>query len=262
MNLEDKMSAFVAELDQLIRNRRQMTSPLYQTILAGKATQRLLETFVVQCWPIEQLWTRNILGIASRVEDYWLRAMLVENVYEEETGGITGSRWHLDTFADFGHSVGVTADALYTTPPLAETEAVVAHNINACNNSEVHFTAGTASVLLLMEGQPPIVTDDGRSMLRVMRDEYGLPEWGYEFFVHHASSDAGAGAVSEMEDQHAEAARELLDRYCNTPELQRQARDQLIRALDLRHRHFDAILREAYNPFEPVFHYQEEAMAA
>ncbi|WP_214103833.1 TenA family transcriptional regulator [Acrocarpospora catenulata] len=250
------MTGFVAELDQLISERRKMTSPLYQTILAGKATQRLLQTFVVQRWPIKNLWTRNILGIASRVDDYRLRALLVENIYEEETGSLSGSSRHLDTFADFGSAVGVTREYLDDPRPWAETSAVVAHNIDACNNTDVHFTAGVASVLLLMEGQPPIVTaDGGRSMLSVMRDDYGLPRFGYEFFVHHASSDAGSDAVSELEDEHAAAARELLVRYCDTPELRQQAHDYLVRALELRHRHFDAILREAYDPSEPVFRY-------
>lgn len=250
------MSDLVAGLDRQIRERKKMTSPLYQTILAGKATERLLQTFVAQRWPIKSFWTRNILGIASRIEDYRLRALLVENIYEEETGGLSDSRRHLDTFADFGRAVGLDPASLDSTPHLAETDAVIAHNLDACNNSDVHFTAGVASVLLLMEGQPPIVSDGGRSMLAVMRDDYGLPDWGYEFFVHHASSDAG-DAVSDLEDEHAAAARELLVRYCDTPERQELANTYLARALELRHRHFDAILREAYDPSEPVFRYAQ-----
>lgn len=252
------MNEFVVELDEMIRERRKMTSPLYQLILAGKATERLLQTFVVQRWPIKNLWTRNILGIASRIPDYRLRALLVENVYEEETGALSGSRRHLETFVDFGRSVGVDQATLENSAPLPETEAVVSHNVAVCNDSNVHFTAGVASVLLLMEGQPPIVTDGGRSMLSVMREDYQLPEWGYEFFVHHASGDGSADAVSELEDEHAAAARELVARYCDTAELQAGAREALARALDRRHRHFDAIMREAYTPEDPVFRYRGE----
>jgi pyrroloquinoline-quinone synthase len=250
------MKALVAHLDRMIRERRKMTSPLYQTILAGRATQRLLQVFVIQRWPIKSFWTRNILGIAAQVEDFRLRALLVENIYEEETGALSNSRRHLETFADFGCSVGVDRAALENTTPLPETDAVVAHNRVVCNGPDAHFTAGVASVLLLMEGQPPIVAEDGRSMLRVMRDDYGLPDWGYEFFVHHASSDQGADAVSELEDEHAAAARELLVRYCDTPHRQEAAVDALARALDLRHRHFDAILRTGYDPAEPAFRYR------
>ncbi|WP_320064489.1 iron-containing redox enzyme family protein [Micromonospora sp. RTGN7] len=246
------MTDFVAELDRMIGERKKMTSELYQTILAGKATERLLQNFVLHRWPIKSFWTRNILGIASRIEDYRLRVLLVENIYEEETGKLSDSGRHLDTFADFGAAVGVSAEALAKAPVAPETAAVIAHNVRVCNG-EAHFTEGVASVLLLMEGQPPITNDSGRSMLSVMRDVYGLPEKGYEFFVHHASADAGDGAVSELEDEHAAAARELLRRYCDTPLLQENAIAALATALELRHRHFDMILTSSYEPAEPVF---------
>lgn len=247
------MADFISVLDTMIAERKKMTSPLYQNILAGKATQRLLQHFVLHRWPIKSLWTRNILGITSNIDDYAIRRLLVENIYEEETGALSDSGRHLDTFAAFGASVGVTAGQLETPPLAAETAAVVAHNVRVCNSREVHFTAGVASVLLLMEGQPPIVNTTGTSMLSVMRDVYQLPAEGYEFFVHHASADAGSGAVSELEDEHAAAARELLRRYCTTDLLRAQAVDALATALELRHRHFDMILATGYDPSEPVF---------
>ncbi|MFJ5885620.1 TenA family transcriptional regulator [Kitasatospora cineracea] len=248
------MTDFVSGLDAMIAERKKMTSPLYQTILAGKATERLLQAFVLHRWPIKSLWTRNILGIASNIDDYTIRRLLVENIYEEETGALSNSGRHLDTFADFGESVGLAPGSLDNPPLAPETAAVVAHNVRVCNGG-AHFTAGVASVLLLMEGQPPIVDNGGVSMLSVMRDVYGLPEKGHEFFVHHASADEGEDAVSELEDEHAAAARALLRRYCTTDLLKAQAVDALGQALELRHRHFDMILATAYDPSEPVFRY-------
>jgi pyrroloquinoline-quinone synthase len=253
------MTDFVDQLDAMIRDRKKMTSQLYQTILAGKATERLLQNFVIHRWPVKSHWTRNLLGIAARVDDYRLRSLLVENIYEEETGALSNSRRHLETFADFGAAVGVTRAQLEQTPWLPETEALVGHNVRSCNDTDVHFTQGVASVILLMEGQPPIVDTGGSSMLAVMRDVYALPESGYEFFVHHASASAQETAVSELEDEHASAARELLRRYCDTDELRQGAIDALDRALELRHRHFDAILERFYDPAEPVFRYEPAA---
>jgi pyrroloquinoline-quinone synthase len=250
------VSDFVAVLDRMIAERRKMTSPLYQTILAGKATERLLQNFVVHRWPIKNFWTRNVLGITAHIDDYRLRRLLVENIYEEETGALSGSARHVGTFAAFGAAVGVTAEQLANAPLEPETAAVIAHNVHFCNSGQAHFTAGAASVLLLMEGQPPITSDSGASMLSVMRDVYQLPAEGYEFFVHHASAEASAEGVSELEDEHAEAARDLLRRYCDTDLLRSQAIDALANALDLRHRHFDMILASGYDPSEPVFRYQ------
>jgi pyrroloquinoline-quinone synthase len=247
---------FVAELDATIERRKKMTSRLYQLILAGRAPRTLLRAFVVHRYPIKNLWTRNILGIACRVDEYDLRWPLVENVYEEETGKLSGSSRHLDTFVRFGDCVGVDRAALGSTPLLPETDAVMQHNIRACN-SEVHFTAGVASVLLLMEGQPPIVSTRGESMEAVMRDVYGLPHEGYEFFTHHASSGAEDEGASELEDVHAAAARTLLRKYCTTEALRAQAREFLDRALDARHRHFDAIHDRFFDEREAPFRYRE-----
>jgi pyrroloquinoline-quinone synthase len=250
------MTDVVEQLDALIAGRKKMTSPLYRTILAGKATQRLLQSFVLHRWPIKRLWTRNILGICSQVEDYELRVSLVENVYEEETGRLSRSRRHLETFADVGVAVGLAREDLDTAPVAPRTQAVIDHNVRVCNSGTVDFTQGVASVLLLMEGQPPIVSDDGASMYTVMREVYGLPTAGNEFFAHHASAEEDDEAVSELEDEHAEVARELLRRYCVTGEQRRGAIEALQRALDLRHAHFDMILDVGYDPSEPVFRYQ------
>jgi len=251
-------SEFVQELEGMIHERRKTTSPLYQTILEGKATNRLLQTFVIQRWPVKSWWTRNVIGVATRVDDIPIRRALIENAYEEETGALSHSKRHVTTFEDFGRSVGVAPESLPHATLFPETIALVEHNKNACCNTSVHFTEGTASVLLLMEGQPPITDTKGSSMMAVMRDAYKLPEWGYEFFKHHASSDAGSEGVSDLEEEHTAPLRDLLDLYCNTPELQERARQSLATAIELRHSHFDAILREAYDPSEPVFVYQGE----
>jgi pyrroloquinoline-quinone synthase len=249
-------SQFVTELEEIINSRAKTTSPLYQTVLAGKATGPLLQTFVEQRWPIKSWWTRNLTGVACRMDDLAIRRSLIENAYEEEFGALSDSKRHVETFEDFGRSVGVDPAALPTVPLFPETTAVIEHNKNACNNTNVHFTEGAASVLLLMEGQPPITDRSGHSMMTVMRDAYGLPEWGYEFFKHHASSDSTESGVSELEDEHTEPLRDLLAAYCDTPELQAKARQSLVTAIELRHAHFDAIMREAYDPADPVFHYQ------
>lgn len=242
---------FVRLLDDMIYERRKMTSPLYQTVLNGRATPQLLQNFCIHRYPIKNLWTRNLMGVGSRLPDYDLRVELVKNLYEEETGVQTGGGRHVQSFLDFGEAVGVPPEVVLNAPLLPETRRLVDHNLNACNNTAVHFTDGTASVLLLMEGQPPITDPSGKSMLSVMRDVYGLPPKGYEFFVHHASSDTTSEAVSDLEDEHADVMREILRRYCDSEDLQQKAMSSLRRALDLRHRHFDAILGTSYDEAEP-----------
>lgn len=252
---DTKHQEFVAELDSLIRSRKKMTSRLYRIILAGEASRSLLQQFVINRFPIKSFWTRNILGIASRVDDYRMRRELVENIYEEETGAISNSKRHLESFIDFGRSLGLSREQIVDSEWLPETRAVIEHNVGVCNREAVHFSEGVASVLLLMEGQPPITTASGTSMEAVMRDVYGLPKSGYDYFTHHASSGGSdeAHGVSELEDDHALTARSLLRRYCTTDELRTKAKAALVRAVELRHRHFDAILDRFYTPTDAPF---------
>lgn len=245
-------AAFLAELDAAIAERRKMTSPLYQIVLAGEASLRLLRRFVIHRYPIKALWTRNILGIAARIDDHALRRELIENIYEEETGALSGTQRHLESFIDFGRSLGLARAEIVEAPLLPETAAVIEHNVGACNREAAHFTIGVASVLLLMEGQPPIASRQGASMEAVMRDVYRLPPAGYAYFSQHASSAHG-GAVSEIEEDHASTARRILGRYCRGEGPRATARAALARAIELRHAHFDAIVREGHAPGEPPF---------
>lgn len=250
---EDGASAFIAELDGLIAARKKMTNRLYQVILSGEAPLRLLRQFVIHRYPIKAFWTRNILGIASRLDDYQLRRELVENIYEEETGALTHSKRHLESFVDFGLSLGLSREEIVDAKErLPETDALIAHNVRACNHADVSFTEGVASVLLLMEGQPPIVSERGTSMEAVMRDVYRLPPSGYAYFTHHASTTGGAD-VSALEGDHASTARRILRRHCRTETARKNARAALERAIELRHRHFDAILARAHDPAEPPY---------
>jgi pyrroloquinoline-quinone synthase len=93
-------------------------------------------------------------------------------------------------------------------------------------------------------------------MEAVMRDVYQIPERGYVFFTHHASGAGEDNRVSALEDKHTAAIIELLKRYCTTDELQAGATRSLERAIELRHKHFDAIYA-FYDPSEPVFRYNE-----
>jgi pyrroloquinoline-quinone synthase len=88
-----------------------------------------------------------------------------------------------------------------------------------------------------------------------MRDVYRLPPSGVGYFSQHASA-TGTGAVSEIEDEHASAARRLLARYCDTEERRRAAHTALARAVELRHQHFDAIVREGEGPSEAPFRWR------
>ncbi|MDN8541826.1 iron-containing redox enzyme family protein [Erwinia sp. BC051422] len=250
------MSEFIESLRNRINARKKMTSPLYQVIVEGKATHRLLKEFIINRVPIKEIWPRHLMGIAHRVGDYKLRAGLVENAFEEETGHFSGGGRHLNSFLNVGLALGVTPEEVSASPLMPETKALVETNLRDCNDTDVHFTQGLASVLFLMEGQPPIINSNKTSMEVVMKEVYGLPAEGYDFFTHHASGGEEDEAVSELEDEHTANVVNLLEKYCNTPELQEKAIMALENTIELRHRHFQAIYDKHYDSSEPVYRWK------
>jgi pyrroloquinoline-quinone synthase len=251
------MKDFMAELDELIDDGKKMKSSLYQVILEGNATEKLLQNFLIHRYPVKELWTRHLLSIASRIEDYELRCSFLENAYEEETGFSTNSKRHLESFVDVGLSLGLNREEITHASKMPETERLMEHNVNACNNTNNHFTSGIASVIYLMEGQPPIVNSKGQSMEAVMKDIYKLPAEGYEFFTHHASvnADDDCPAPSELEETHSSACRNILEKYCNSKSLKEKAKEFVKKSIRLRHEHFDAIQKRFYNENDAVFRY-------
>ncbi|NDL01332.1 MULTISPECIES: hypothetical protein [Photorhabdus] len=89
-----------------------------------------------------------------------------------------------------------------------------------------------------------------------MKEIYGLPAEGYDFFTHHASGGEEDEAVSELEDEHTANVVNLLEKYCNTRELQEKATIALENTIELRHRHFQAIYDKYYEPSEPIFRWK------
>src|SRR5687767_13802893 len=102
------MDEFIKKLNEMIKERRKITCRLYQVIMKGDATQRLLQNFVIHRYPVKKIYVRNVMGVGARIEEHHLRRQFVENIYEEETGGLTNTDYHLNVFLRFGEYVGVS----------------------------------------------------------------------------------------------------------------------------------------------------------
>ena len=61
------MDDFLQKLTDIIWERRKITSPLYRLIMSGEATLRVLQNFVIHRYPIKNIYTRNLMGVGSRI---------------------------------------------------------------------------------------------------------------------------------------------------------------------------------------------------
>jgi pyrroloquinoline quinone (PQQ) biosynthesis protein C len=146
--------------------------------------------------------------LAQSPEDAGLRAELAENLYEEETGLLSGvGRCHMDVFLDFLKTLGVSADEAAASDGLATT--AYAHPIVA----DEYYAQITAYGIL---GEGPNA-EFCESVLTSLRDKYSFGDSELNWFSLHAKLDKDHGATlsryvvaAEAETGGLERTRELI----------------------------------------------------
>lgn len=230
-----KPDDLVNKLVDIVEENKKITHPLYQTIMKGEATRELLKNFVLHRYHIKSFWTRNISAIHSKCPDVDARVALAENIFEEETGQLTNSKRHLDLFFNFGQQFGLTREDIDNVELLPETRDVIAWNNKVCG-PEHHLVEAVSALIIYMEGQPPVELD-GATMNHAMRHFYNINDDAMTYFTIHSSHE------NDVEDDHAEVGFNLVKAYATTEELQQKCIDALHKSIDVRMKHFSAILR-------------------
>ena len=146
--------------------------------------------------------------LAQSPEDSGLRFELAENLYEEETGLLSGvGRCHMDVFLDFLTALGASAEETGTAPGLATT--AYAHPIAA----DEYYTQLTAYGIL---GEGPNAAFC-ESVLDALRANYSFDDDQVNWFHLHAKLDKDHGAAlgryveaAEAEPGGLERTRELI----------------------------------------------------
>jgi pyrroloquinoline quinone (PQQ) biosynthesis protein C len=124
--------------------------------------------------------------LAHSPEDPGLRAELAENLYEEETGLLSGvGRCHMDVFLDFLEALGVSADEAAAAQGLATT--AYAHPIDADE-----YYAQITAYGLLGEGPNAVFCE---RVLSALRADYSFGEDEVTWFSLHAKLDKDHGAT-------------------------------------------------------------------
>jgi hypothetical protein len=146
--------------------------------------------------------------LAYSPEDPGLRAELAENLYEEETGLISGvGRCHMDLFLDFLNALGVSEKDAAVPPGLAPTS--YAHPIDG----NEYYAQITAYGIL---GEAPNATFC-ESVIGAFQANSSLDCHRMDWFQLHAKLDKDHGAVltryveaAEAEPGGLERTRELI----------------------------------------------------
>jgi pyrroloquinoline quinone (PQQ) biosynthesis protein C len=192
-------ATFVNEIEVELRNQELsiLDCGFLRSLMAGELSVEQIGRWAVSYYASTKnghLAIANFLAYSP--EDPGLRSELAENLYEEETGLISGvGRCHMDLFLDFLNALGVSAEEADAAPGLATT--AYAHAIVASE----YFAQITAYGIL---GEAPNAAFC-ESVLEGFQANHLLDDEEMQWFRLHAELDRDHGAVLTRYVEAAEA---------------------------------------------------------
>jgi pyrroloquinoline-quinone synthase len=162
----------------------------------------------------------------TKCDDDKIRAGMVENLIEEETGRISGTAPHPELYLRLGEALGSTRDIMRTIKPLPESLALRTYWVWAVK--ELPLIEGVAAVSIAGEAQVP---GAGLEFARICEEKYGLTHEQAAFWWVHEEADAdhGGGAIA------------MVAKQARTDEEQRRVREVVDHSLTLLWRFFDGL---------------------
>src|SRR5579875_3910270 len=159
-------------------------------------------------------------------EDAQVRAEILNNLIEEETGKMSGSAPHPELYIRLGEALGSTRERMLNIQPLPETLALRTWWIWLVEKRP--FVEGLASVSVAGEGQVP---GAAKEFARILEQEYGLTHEQSAFWWVHEEADR----------EHGNGAMEIVAKLARTDEEQQRVRAVVRNTLALMWRFFDAL---------------------
>ncbi len=220
--------AFIQDLEARIQARRTFGGhPLWHEIADGKLAGDQLKLFAVQFFLQVREFPRAVSAMHANCPFPEERMELAENVYEEETGRISGcNQPHPELFIKFGEAVGLERTAMTEGQPLPGTRALI--DWFELSTKQRSFIEAAAAINLAAEGQVPGAFGP---MARRLQENYGLSKDAVEFWDVHEMADA----------DHSDVGDHIVVRHATDAAMQARVRDALQHSLDAWWQFFDGI---------------------
>jgi len=219
---------FIRDLVARIEARRTFGGhPLWLALADGKLDGEQLKLFAIQFFLQVREFPRAVSAMHANCPFPEERMELAENVYEEETGRISGcNQPHPELFIRFGEAVGLTRTELVEGRPLPATRALI--DWFELSTKQRSFIEAAAAINLAAEGQVPGAFGP---MARRLQHNYGLSREAVEFWDIHEMADA----------DHSDVGDHIVVRHATDAAMQSRVRDALQHSLDAWWQFFDGI---------------------
>jgi len=220
--------AFIQDLEARIQARRTFGGhPLWHEISDGKLSRDQLKQFAVQFFLQVREFPRAVSAMHANCPFPEERMELAENIYEEETGRVSGANQpHPELFIRFGEALGLSRKDMVEGQPLPGTRALI--DWFELSTKQRSFIEGAAAINLAAEGQVPGAFGP---MARHLQEHYGLSKEAVEFWDLHEMADA----------DHSDVGDNIVVRHATDAAIQARVRDALQHSLDAWWQFFDGI---------------------
>ncbi len=222
------MAAFVDELKSMIDQRRSFGGhPLWLRIADGGVSTDDLRLFAAQFFLQVREFPRAVSALHASCPFPEERAELAENLYEEETGRISGCGLsHPELFLRFGSGLGLSREQLARGKPLASTAALI--DWFELSTKQRSFIEGSAAMNLAAEGQVP---GSFAPFARGLQKHYGLTDEEVAFWDVHETADR----------EHSDVGKHIVLTFATSDEWQDRARRAVEHSLAMWWQFFDGI---------------------
>jgi pyrroloquinoline-quinone synthase len=110
--------------EQLFQTNDVERHPLFQHMVQQRFSPEQAKQAALQIYHVVEHFPRFLAAILTNIPDYRLRMPLVENLFEEH-GRMNMNLVHLETYRQFLHGIGVTAEEIARSEPIVP---VLAYN--------------------------------------------------------------------------------------------------------------------------------------
>ncbi len=180
---------FKDKLYEVLEANTSVAHPLVAELVKPTANWELLQALTLQGYQL----TKNFLTYIEHLFFYCplpkhKKALLV-NMYEEETGALSGTKNHVRLMQDFVRAINVddaTRDAAVAYP---DTQKLIDYRMELCKDRS-RYHLGAAAVAIASEGQN-LEDTAGQNRHSLLGKVYGLTDQDTLFFSVHAKEDVG-----------------------------------------------------------------------
>lgn len=203
---------FRARLEETLHDNLTLSHPIF-TLLLDESNPRpvLLRHVALQGYQL----TKHFLSYIEHIYFYCPipkhKRLLLNNLYEEETGKFSKTKNHVRLMEDFLAAIGVTREDIDVVEPLPATRELIDYRLDAVKDVD-KYHIGAAAVTIASEGQN-LETLGQEPRHNMFERVYGLTEKDLLFFSVHQKEDIG----------HTQQGLDLVADFCTTQDLQEEA---------------------------------------